>query len=161
MNQDTEKILQTYIVDYLTHHPTIVSQYLSENGLWHIYARTKDEFSTNEGRGKKQHHEIFYIKSCVTMNEAETWILQHGKKVVNDEEDNYGVPIVLTIVYDDNKGKYYTGEHPANAYEISSQMYPTFTFSKKGYDMLLTEIQVGEEMHREFPSDKAWIRYIK
>ena len=161
LNSDTETILHEYMVDYLKTHPSILQQAINR-GLYHVYARTQDEFSSCEGTKKKpRNHEVFLVKSFITEGEAKDWILKNGKNIVLNEEDNYDQPIVLTIIHDDNKGTHYPGEWPAYAYEISSKLYPTFVFSKKAYDMLLYEYDVAESRHRDLPSDKHWIHYIK
>jgi len=162
LNSDTETVLQEYIVSYLQHHPSLVTQYLNQHGLYHVYFRLQDPNTKKERHPLDDDDQVILLKSFATQKEAEVWILEHGKDIVADQEDNYAKPVVITIIYDTNEGLFYPGENPAHFNMISTHTYPTFAFSKKGYKMLIKEydnnVSSGNIKKRK---SLDWIHYVK
>lgn len=68
LNSDTSKILDEYIVSYMTMNPHLVTQYLNQNGLYHVYFR-KQDIETDPNIGDD--NDLILIKSFVTLKEAE------------------------------------------------------------------------------------------
>jgi hypothetical protein len=154
LNTDTSKILDEYIVSYMKMNPHLVTQYLNENGLYYVYFRKRDT-DTNPDIGHD--NDMILIKSFATLKDAEEWVLMNGREHVEEQEENYDEAIVLTIVHDDNKGKFAAGENAAHSYGISAKKYPTYAFTKDGYKMLKDELIY----HRINIKNANWIHYIK
>jgi len=98
---------------------------------------------------------LFYRK------EAEQWIIKEGKDIVNEEEENFGLPIVLTIIYYDNKGNYPIDENPFNIFMISNKMYPTFAFDKKAYKMIVKEHELNYKQGEVNIKKPTHLHYVK
>lgn len=162
LNEDTSVIADNIILNYLKQHPTIITKYINENGIYHVFYRTRDE-STNPT--KRKGNFIILLKSFTTGTEAKEWILQYGKDIVEEQENNYNRPIVLFIVHDKNKG-IYEGDEPTNPHFISSHKYPVYAFSNRGYNMLLKEhiYLLGDDYHHNcnsYNSIPYWINYVR
>ena len=80
--------------------------------------------------------------------------MDHGKDIIEFQENNWGLPVVITIIYDSNDGD--TSCPPAHEHGISDQMYPTYAFSKQGYKMLHRELKYNRNERKP-----DWIHYIK
>lgn len=112
----------------------LIQQYLDNNGVYNVFFRQEDPHGI-ECRSS----DIHLIKSFVSQGNAEKWILENGKDIVESEESNYGKPIVLTIIYYNNIGYYGEGEEPSQMNLISTNKYPTYAFTEQGYQMLIRE----------------------
>jgi len=154
LNEDTEKtILESYISNYLSLHPEIIAHYLDNNGLYYVFLRNQDPDTVT---AQNQFNPfIVLVKTFNNESDAKSWILNHGRKFVKLQEENYDGPIVLTVIYDDNKAKHGAGEEPYQHYGIAGNQYQTYTFSKKGNKMLHDELN-----YINLDSDKH-IHYIK
>jgi hypothetical protein len=154
LNSDTSKILDDYIVSYMKMNPHLVTEYLNENGLYHVYFRKRD---TDTDPDIGHDNDMILIKSFVTLKDAEEWVLMNGREHVEEQQENYEEAIVLTIVYDDNKGKFAAGDNAAHSYGISTKKYPTYAFTKDGYNMLKDELKYN----RINIKNSKWIHYIQ
>ena len=135
LNEDTHVIADRVILNYLSLHPTIISKYLNQHGLYHVYYRSQD-CTTNPNIN---HTTIILLKSFATEYEAHQWILIHGEKISEELVENYTEPMVLFIQYDQNSGLYDPGNEPASGYLISSKMNPVYAFTNEAYQMLIDE----------------------
>lgn len=149
LNSDTNSILDEYIVSYLKLNPSLVTKYMDENGLYHVYYRHQDSNTDPDSKA----YGPFLLKSFATEKEAEAWLLKMGHEIVEFQEDNWGRPVVLMIIEDSNDGDYEYGE--AHEHGISDKMAPTYAFSKQGYKMLKKELKYNNKQN------PTWIHYIK
>jgi hypothetical protein len=88
-------------------------------------------------------------------------VLKNGCDLINEEEDNRSRPIVLFIVYLKN-GEYdcSAGSEPTHSHGIAARGYPTYSFSKVGYKMLLKEHKYHYKSHN-CNIIPYWIRYVR
>lgn len=135
LNSDTHVIADEMILSYLKQHPKLVSKYLDQQGLYHVYYRMQDTATDPE----LKYHAIVLLKSFCTEAEAHDWIIEHGENIIEELYDNYGRPIAFFIVYDENGGLYDVGHEPTNEHLISSKMYPIYAFDDETYRMLIDE----------------------
>lgn len=134
---------------------------MNENGIYHVFYQTRDE--TTDPYSRRSF--VIFLKSFATEKEAKEWILLNGEDIVEEQEDNFGTPIVIFIVYDTNEGIYDTGYEPTNPHYISSHKYPVYAFSKEGYKMLFDEhiYLLGDDHHSNcdnYNSIPHWINYV-
>ncbi len=151
LNEDTEKILDEYVLTHLKNNPDILNNYLDTNLMYYVFFRLQD-LRTNPDYDREN---ITLVKTFATEKSAEKWVYENGADIVGEQEDNWGKGIVLTIIPYDNIGIYGMGEEPFHANNISSQKYPTYAFSKDGYKMLKKELKYNQI------KDKQHIHYIK
>jgi NAD-dependent dihydropyrimidine dehydrogenase PreA subunit len=122
---------------------------IDEKELYHVFFRT----GTTRTRVKHSnmddlYEDIVLVKTFAMLEEAHKWVLQHGSKVVENQEDNYSKPIVLCIVKYDNDGLFSPGEQPHHLNTISQLCHPTYVFSEQGYEMVMGELEYdGIENH--------------
>lgn len=135
LNSDTHIIADEIILNYLNQHPSLVSKYLNQYGLYHVYYRSQDA-ATNPN---ENHSVIVLLKSFATEDEAHQWIISYGQHIIEELNDNYGTPMVLFIQYDKNSGLYDIGQEPTNEHLISAKMYPVYAFTDDAYKMLINE----------------------
>src|SRR5947208_2344300 len=93
LNDDTTNILDTYILNYIKINPKLINLYLNDNGLYHVFFRLKDTTMTNNFIRHAQ--SIILIKSFITNKDATDWILQHGKRIVEQYSVGCITPGVL------------------------------------------------------------------
>ena len=151
LNEDTEKILDEYVLTHLTNNPHLLNTYLDNHLMYHVFFRLQDP-RTNP-KIKKQN--ITLVKSFATEKSAERWLLEHGADMVGEQEENWGVPVVLTIIPYDNNGTFAMGDEPYHVNDITEKNYPTYAFSKDGYKMLKKELKYNNR------KDEKHIHYIK
>ena len=123
------------IIKYLSNNPNIIQKYLDKNGTYNVFFRQQD---THIYTGNLS-HDIHLIKTFISYESALDFVLNYGKDIVDEEQDNYGTPIVLTIIPFNNEGVHYQGESPTQMNLICTNEYPTFAFSEDGYQMLIRE----------------------
>ena len=128
----SEAIVKKCIMKYLQDHKKIVSEFIAEEGLFNVFMRQQDSWTIEQ-----RSNEIRLVESFVTYADAEKWIKKNGHDIVEFEEDNYGTPIVLTIIHPEKNRD--IEDDPASIFHIAGRRYPTFAFSEKGYQMLLYE----------------------
>lgn len=162
LNDDTNIIADSILLNYLKQYPTLITKYMNENGIYHVYYRTRDE-ATDPGNRRSPF--VILLKSFASEKEAKEWILQYGKDIVEEQEDNHGRPIVLFIQHDTNEGDYETGYEPTNPHYISSHKYPVYAFSNKGYKMLLKEhiYLLGDDYYSNYGNYNSipyWINHV-
>lgn len=142
LNKDTsDNILDEYLVSYLKLKPELVTKYLEEHGLYHIYARNRD-ISTDY-----DHHVIVairtnLIKSFATELEAKNWILKSGSKTIEWLENIHEEYFVLSIIYDKNVKPYKDSDY---YYNIAYKQNLTFAFSSDACDMLVEEMKYYQD----------------
>ena len=133
LNEDTENlIVKEYIENYINQH-----------GLYHVFAKTRAAFAY---AAEKHHYPYEYtvlIKTFLTEENAKNWILENGKKIIKEQEENYG-PMALVIIPYDNNGIFYAGDEPYHPGRIPAELYPTFVFSQKSYNMLIKELKASD-----------------
>lgn len=140
LNEDTEKILDEYVLTHLQNNPHILNQYLDQHLMYYVFFRLQDA-DTNATTNANNKENITLVKTFATKKSAEAWVLKNGADIVGEQEENWGEGIVLTIIPYDNNGVYGAGEEPFHAYTISERKWPTYAFSKDGYKMLKKELK--------------------
>jgi hypothetical protein len=161
LNSDTTKILDEYIVSYLTLNPALVTNYINQNGLYHVYIRSMDPL-----RCIGDYYVMEMLQSFGTKLDAEKWIIQYGKDII-EHYDTSENGIVLCIIYHRNI-LYDTDESPSSAYGIAERKHPTYAFSQNAIEMLLDESQhFGCHTEREYhmnprlkQEDLTWVTFI-
>ena len=154
INSTTRSVLDEYFANYV--QPSAIDKYLEIRGLYHVFFRQEDPHEI-----QYRSDDIYLIKSFATEHAATNWVIEHGKDIVSEQEENYGKPIVITIIYFDNKGDYYMGEDPSHMYLISTKKYPTFAFSAEGYRMLLREHRNTFNYNYQDEIIPYWITYFR
>lgn len=159
VNDYTKESLDDFVLQYLLNRPQIVNKIINAIGLYHVFYRLEDP----RDNPNLVTNDIYLIKSFITFNEAEQWILENGKLIVYEQEENYNRPVVLTIIYFDNQGNYATSEDPSYIYNIAAKKYPTYAFSQEGYKMLIKEHEKAISYNDVDVQDYVpyWIKYIK
>lgn len=157
INESNEEVFNKFLLEYLLEKPTVIQNYLDQRGLFNVFYRTRDPHDI-----PNSYSDIQLLKSFVKYNDAVEWIREYGENIVAEEEDNYGTPIVLTIIYYDNKAYYAMDEIPANMNLISINKYPTFAFSDEAYRMLIEEhIKELVEYDNQTEVIPYWITYYR
>ena len=137
-NKTPTDAIKELFVSYLKENECIIDEYLSKSHLFHVFFRQEDSYVDYTAPS----HDIHLVKSFATLYSAHQWIIANGKEVIEEQEDNYDTPIVLTIIEFENgfeccSDYYYDGM--TKIHMIAGNRYPTYAFSEKGYDMLLNE----------------------
>src|SRR5690242_7221629 len=86
LNSDTDKILEEYIVEYVKLRPYILSSLIESNGLYHVFVRTKDPSQTETDGDRYEEYNL--IKSFLTFNEAEDFVLQNGYNIIKTTKES-------------------------------------------------------------------------
>ena len=134
-----------------------ISDYLSKNGLYHVYFRQADPCL-----GGHSQKDITLLKTFIDNESALKWVIENGRSIVEEQEDNYADNrIVLTIIHHDNIGNYCAGDEPNHFYNICDKMYPSFAFSPNGYKLLLEENLENNHFIWSDNSNLHWINYHK
>lgn len=130
-NKPLDDNIKKLFTKYLTENKSIVDDYLSKKPVYGVYYRGEDTYVNNK------YDKIFgFVKIFGTLDAAYEWVIKNGKEVVDEHEDNYDRPIVLTIIETDPND---TSGHISDMFLVSANQYPTFAFSDKAYNMLLDE----------------------
>lgn len=139
INKDTSKVLDEYIINYLKTNPLVIEKYLSTNTIYHVYLRGRDTYEYLCERNILEYIQL--IKTFTTITSAKEWIIKNGKSFIKNAENDYGGPLVLTIIPFENGCDYDGGETPSQLFMIAGRQYLTYVFSKKGYKMIIDEHQ--------------------
>ena len=158
-NVISDETVKKLLVSLLRDNKCIINDYLSTESLYHVYMRQEDPYVNIDAKST----DIHLIISFATLGSAIEWVLKNGRDHVITQEDNYGTPIVLTIIKRKNKDIDdidYCHEH-TNMNMISVRKYTTYAFSEQGYKMLLNEHKVM--FARDWCDDIVpdWIYWIK
>lgn len=143
LNSDTEQILEEYILNYLKLRPHIVSQYIKQQGLYHVFARTKDPAYTSTYEST----DFILIHSFPTEEEAAQYVIKNGHHILELTPYSY----VLTIIYQLDKYN--------DLYLISRKQFPTYAFSEEAYNMICNEY--NRSFSNSTIDDADWLYYIK
>jgi hypothetical protein len=165
-NSHTQPYLEDFFEKYMIENPKCLIKHINKTGLYNVFFRTSDKYCSDEYFEFRRHysqsyHEICYLQSFTTFNEANEWVIKKGKKIISEEEKNRDRPILLTIIhcknnsYDGN-----AGEEPVCLYQISSCQHPTYAFSEKGFKMALDEHYVMYIRNKSNITVPNWIQYI-
>jgi hypothetical protein len=159
LNDETQKAIDEYVLQYLKDHPRAVEDYLNDNDMYNVFFREQDPYTKKSDDLSST--DIHLLKTFATMREAQKWILENGKLITEEEEYDYGRPVVLTIIPFDNKGNYDMDEIPTNMHLIATKKYMTYAFSEDDYNMLLNEhiYLINYDWIDEIIP--KWLRYIK
>ena len=139
---ETKKATDDYILNYIQNRPSVLEAYLESHPLYHVFFREEDpdgRASRNDGVCVDNRDDIHLLKSFATFSAAQSWVIKNGREITHEQEENYGTPIVLTIIKYDNKGSFASDEVPTGMYMISANRYPTYAFSTDAFNMLIRE----------------------
>lgn len=136
LNTDTNKILDEYIISYLKLNPSLVTEYINDNGLYNVYIRSMDKIYCNDDK----YMTMDMIQSFGTQKDAENWIIIHGKKLVENYDSYYKNKLVLIIIHH-HVIIYNEDNSLTNLYSIAEKKFPTYTFSDDAVEMLLDEAE--------------------
>lgn len=157
-NPTMDTIVKKHILEYLKNNKEIVSDFIVSEGIYNVYMRQQDVHSVPNMKSS----DIHLVASFGTYREAEDWTIKNGHDIVESEEDNYGKPIILTIIHQKNDQIDLDFCHEqTNSNLISANCYPSFAFSEKGYLMLLDEhkdIVTSDWCHEVIPNWIYWIQ---
>jgi len=148
------------VVKYLDDHPDIINTYIATHGLYNVYMRQEDCYIDPDNT---KGHDIYLVATFSTYDAAEIFILENGQKIVTEQEENYGTPIIICMIQQKNYGHHdfsYAHDH-TNSHLIAANKYPSYAFSKRGYNMLLKE---HKAIYRRDWCDELipfWIHWIK
>lgn len=158
INDVTHKAIDEYLSVYLSQNPHIIETYLNSNCVYNVFFRAEDP----DGLSHERFNGIIYLlKTFVTLKCAHQWILDNGKNITQEQTENYGRPIVLTIIPSDNMGADMVEGNPTEIFMISTKRYMTYAFAKENYQMLLKEhnkMICGDWQNEIIP---YWINYYK
>lgn len=160
LNDETQKAIDEYILQYLKIHPKTIEDYLNDNVIYNVFFRENDPYIEEE-KDLKLTNDIHLLKTFTTLKEAHKWILENGRLIVEKAENNYRRPIVLTIISFDNKGDYVADEISTQMCFIASKKYMTYAFSENGYNMLINEHIYMTNYDWTDEIVPKWIRYVK
>lgn len=147
------------ICEYLSNNPILIENYLNSHLTYNVFFREEDPDERIPDRNLS--YDIHLLKTFVTLDRAIQWVLDNGREIIKEHKENYGRPLVITIVPFDNKGEYASDEIPTNMWMISNKRYLTYAFTKEDYEMLLREhkrLLMGDWGMNFIP---YWIVYCK
>ena len=127
---------------------------IGKTGLYHVFFREEDHYV--EDGGKCAETEL--IKTFTTEISAVDWILKNGRKAISNDKRK---PAVLTIIQFNNNCYCKDEEDLAYFLMIPALEYPTYAFTKDGYQMLLREHK--KVFHAGWCSEiiPTWIHYVE
>lgn len=153
-NTIPNETIKELFTTYLKENKCIIDEYLSKVSLFHVFFRQEDSFVNHNALS----HDIHLVRSFATFFSAHQWVIANGQEIVDTQEDDYGKPIVLTII--EKEPGWYWGEE-TKMHMLASDQYPTYAFSEEGYNMLLNEHKLLCE--RDWCDEIVidWIYFIK
>jgi hypothetical protein len=148
LNQDTSIILDELILNHLTLNPSLITKYINEKGLYHVYYKLW--FPEYNDRNRITDDSPILIKSFGSEIEAKNWIIRNGNNIVNEKDGYFGCTGVLFI------SKQHNETDSFDEYFNSMAKYQTFVFSNKA-----SEVLIDEYVKSQCKSELEYWAYIK
>ena len=134
INDSNRDAIDDFLLEYIKYNPEVLNVYLENASLYHVFFREEDIYINPDVKFP----ELQLIRNFSTEAEAIKWVKQNGQEIVYMEEQDRNRPVVITIIKMNNTVHKYT-HSPVHVYGISEETNLTFSFSERGYNMLMKE----------------------